>query len=147
MARGTIIESFYNEEEGYSYLVKATKLGAFFADALADEEDREFATEWDGYKICEAKCDIMYYKEKAKVMRERYLGILYAYQNLTQDGEESVDLDRLKRQVDVAYRDWKKAASQYKSMQESFTGYCAAIVNSRKILRQQHEQMKKRQNS
>lgn len=147
MARGTIIESYYNVEEGYSYLVKATKLGTFCAQSLADEEDREFATEWDGYKICEAKCDIDYYKEKAKVMRERYLGVLYAYQNLTQNGEVSLDLDRLKRQVDVAYRDWKKATSQYENMKDSFTGYCTAIVNSRKVLRQQHEQMKKRQNS
>lgn len=147
MARGTIIESYYNAEEGYSCLVKATKLGTFYAQSLADEEDREFATEWDGYKICEAKCDIDYYKEKAKVMRERYLGVLYAYQNLTQNEEMSLDLDRLKHQVDVAYRDWKKAVSQYENMKDSFTGYCTAIVNSRKVLRQQHEQMKKRQNS
>lgn len=144
MARGTIIESYYNEDLFIGTVIKATKYGTFIGVSQAVEEDLDVANEWDSYKICEAKCDIQFYKEKANRMRERYLGVQYAYQNLTQNGEQSHDLDRLARQVEIARQDWQQAKENYENMRDMFSCYCDNLVRSRKILREQYKKMKEK---
>ena len=143
MTKGTIKNSYWDPTAKVAVVVKQTKYGTFKAWSIPAEEDFDIATEWDGYKFAEYKCDIAIANERAKRMWERYLGIRTAYYNLCQ-GNDKADpiLSKLERQMYLAKRDAKIARQECDSMRQHFKPFCDNVIADRKRL---HEWKLKRE--
>lgn len=144
--KSTIVKSSWLEGD-YAYVAKQTKYGIYEAIVDVNEEDRDIATEWDGYRFAEYKCDIQYLNERAKRFYERYLGIRMAYHNLIQSmSDEEIasneTIAKLERQMKLAKRDAAIAREECESMREYYKYYCDHIIDERKRL---HEWKLKRQ--
>lgn len=152
--KGKILDAWYTEPEDVisadgktvhslatAHVYKETKYGVFFGEATAALEDEDIANQWDGYRFAEMKCDIQAYKAKAKVMKERALGVRHAYDvivNSFKDDDfnlESEVLYKLNRQVQIAWRDYEKALHHYKIFKEMYPDYCDQIVRQRREFR------------
>lgn len=73
--KGKILDSFFDEELGYSEVTKHTKYGTFTDVAYCHEDDKDIMNEWDGCRFAEVKCDIAALREKNKMMRQRLVGM------------------------------------------------------------------------
>lgn len=73
--RGKILESFFDEASGTSWVTKHTKYGTFTRYSYCHEEDKDIMNEWDGCRFAEAKCDLAALKEKNKMMHQRLIGM------------------------------------------------------------------------
>lgn len=87
--RGKVLDSYYDEYTGVSFVTKHTKYGTFTAEAYCHPKDRDIQNEWDGCRFAEAKCDIEALREKIKMMRQRLIGMDQILDIL--DREENVD--------------------------------------------------------
>ena len=143
MVDGVITDSAWLPASKIAIVHKQTKYGEFRSHAIPAEEDFEVATEWDGYKFAEYKCDVQYMNERAKRFYERYLGIRSAYNNLCQDNDKNDPiLLKLERQVKLAKRDAAIAREECESMREYYDYYCDHVIDERKKL---HEWKLKRE--
>lgn len=141
--RGKIIDYFYNDEELFSYVVKATPYGTFSATTKAADCDKDIATMWDGLKFAELKCDIQAMHEKAKRMRQRAIGVENALKSLDNSGiGDPETLDMLEHQVWAAYREADKYKDIYEEMRDSYKAYTEIILRRRRTLRNKVENMK-----
>lgn len=141
MGKGVIVASGWDEKERIAYVQKQTKYGTYFAEVIADEEDFDISTEWDGYRFASYKCDLQYMNEKAKRLYERYMGVRTAYNNLTQmltpeECEADPVLVKLQRQVAIAKRDAANARKLYKRMSEYYIPFTEDIIAERKRLQE-----------
>lgn len=73
--RGKILDSYYDEYTGVSFVTKHTKYGTFSAEAYCHPEDRDIQNEWDGCRFAEFKCDVQALHEKIKMMKQRLIGM------------------------------------------------------------------------
>ena len=138
--KSTIVKSSWLEGD-YAYVAKQTKYGIYEAIVDVNEEDRDIATEWDGYRFASYKCDLQYINERAKRLYERYLGIRMAYHNLIQSmSDEEIasneTIAKLERQVKLAKRDAANARTLYKRMSEHYVPFTDAIIKERRRLQE-----------
>ena len=146
MIKGKIISSHWNPDRKRAIVVKQTKYGHFVGVAEAVEEDREIATEWDGYKFAEYQCNLQHLKERSKQMYQRYLGIQSAYNNLCQANDSSDPiLCKLERQMYLAKRDAEIAREEYYHVKDYYSYYADQVVSDRKVL-QEWKKMREEKN-
>jgi len=84
------------------------------------------------------KCDIQAYKAKSKVMKERAKGITHALRVVitgNPDFANDLIMDKLYNQEIVAWKNYYRAKKQYKTLRDSYSGYCDQIVRQRREFR------------
>ncbi len=144
--RGKIIHHEYNEEIGYTKVIKATPYGSFIGEAKVHPDDQEMANVWDGANFAEMKCNIAALKEKAKWMRQRAIGMenaLKTLDNISKTSEmlDAYTLDMLAFQIDAAYREADKYKEIYEEMRDSYKAYTEYALRRRKYLREKVDKM------
>lgn len=123
--RGKILASEYNHFDAeYDYpafscteLVKATPYGMMWADATTDEEDEEWGTSWDGFRICEYKIELQVMKERIRDYRQRLKGMQMMYNGVIQGiklGENAGIISRMQRQMYAMNKELDKLVQEYK---------------------------------
>lgn len=146
--RGNIIDSWYEYTENdipiTTCVLKETKYGTFCGTVNLTPDDEDIANVWDGYRFAEMKCDIQAYKEKANRMLQRAIGIEHAYTVILKSydnlsGYDFLDvqpfLNKLEKQVDVAFKEANKAKEQYELMRDSYSGFCDHVIKQRREIR------------
>lgn len=142
--KGKILENEYIEELGYSMIKKATPYGVFQGEAFVHPDDKDIANSWDGMAFAEMKCDIQAAKEKAKAMRQRALGVKYAYQNLCQACvNDPSTLHNLERQVWAFEREADKYKEIYEEMRDAYPAFTQYALDRRRNLRKKVADSKK----
>lgn len=124
--RGKVLESDWyhrNAVDGYypafSYaeLCKMTPYGMMREDAITDEEDEEWGTFWDGFRICEHKIELRVIKERIRDYRQRLKGMQMQYNGVVQgiDIEKNADIvRRMERQAEALNRELLALIQEYK---------------------------------
>ncbi len=149
--RGHIIENWYDAGEDFvdsngqpqhlpstAHIYKETKYGVFYGEAQAAPEDEDIANSWDGYRFAEMKCDIQAYKAKAKVMRERALGLQHACNVIAQANKGNIYNEiymKFERQLQVAWNNYYRAQEQYETLKNMYYDYCNQIIRQRREFR------------
>ena len=134
--KGKILESEF--EQGHSsWIIKETKYGTFFGQAFINtDKNLDIENSFDGCRIAEFRCDLQAVKEKSKWMRQRAIGIQHAYNVLKNNFEEdNPALQQLKRQEEIAWRDYYSTRCLYERMKEYEPFYIKNIVEERQKLR------------
>ena len=156
---GTIIENWYDKVDDFetaegesihfpstAHVYKETKYGLFYGEVQAAPADEDIANQWDGYRFAELKCDIQAYKAKAKVMKERALGIEHACnvvaRALVDQGNDNFMDDavyqKFERQRQVAWSNYYKAKELYEIMRDSYSGFCSQVIKQRREIRNKY---------
>lgn len=123
--RGKVLNSdwyHYNAVDDYpafSYaeLCKMTPYGKMWAEATTDEEDEEWGTSWDGFRICEHKIELQVIKERIRDYRQRLKGMQMQYNGVVQgiDIEKNADIvRRMERQAEALNRELLALIQEYK---------------------------------
>lgn len=140
--RGKILDSDYLEEIGVSFVEKATPYGNFYGEVYLHEDDADIANAWDGMRFAEMKCDIRAMKEKAKVMRQRAIGVEIALKNLDNAKvNDPFTLDNLERQVWAFRKEADRYKEIYEEMRDSYQAYTQVILDRRRQLRDKVDKM------
>lgn len=154
--KGVVLKSYKDisvDENGnpkkYTYSVtKSGKYGCYTESVSTCEEDfNEYTNDMRGYSFAERKCDIRSVQEKAKIMRERYNGMVHLYnvlKNRYEDKKEDCNnndiLNTIKWQIEVAKREYEKVNKQYKYMKDSFSEYTTRVNEAAKKYIDEHKQ-------
>lgn len=124
--RGKVIESFWfppkNKEERYDWcpsakLTKMTPYGAKTVYAFCDEEDAEWGTSWDGFRICEHKIELCVIKERIRDYKQRLKGMKMLYNGVVQGVdiyEEREMIRRMERQIEALNYELQNLIQEYK---------------------------------
>ena len=137
--KGKILESQYNP--GWdSWVLKATKYGTFSGHVFLDDEDSDIDNSFDGCRIAEYRCDLQAYKEKAKRLRERAIGVETAYKNIRQsESGDDLVMIKLDRQVEYAWREYHKAKEYYERMRDYLPMFIESLGKQRRETRKKTE--------
>lgn len=148
MSKTRVLSSYWDEDEKYAELTRATPYGILTAYAMADDEDYEYATSWDGFRICEARIKMQMLKCRIKEMNARLRGMQMMLDNISQSFTFSEDWEltmwrKMWRQMGALHTEILNAKEQYAAMtdKENFEGWCAALVRERKALREMHDEL------
>lgn len=134
--RGQIIASDWNEETGVAVVTKATPYGTYTTTAKVAAEDKDIMTSWDGFHFAEMKCDIKAMHEKAKLMRQRAIGVENALKALDNIPDmDTFTLDKLERQVWAAYNEADRCKENYEEARGAYQAYTDILLNRRRELR------------
>lgn len=138
--KGRILKSEYNP--GYdSWVLKATKYGTFDGQVFIDDEDLDIDNSFDGCRIAEFDADLKAYKEKAKWMRQRALGIETAFNNLCQIYDFDLPvMNSLRQQVYVAFKEADKAKEYCERMKDYRPIMIKNLATQRREFRKKHEE-------
>ena len=142
--RGKVLNSEwhrYNAENDYpaytwTELSKMTPYGIMWANATTDEEDEEWGTSWDGFRICEHKIELRVIKERIRDYRQRLKGMQMQYNGVIQgiDIEKNADIvRRMERQAEALNQELLALIEEYK--EKSSPEYLENMVNK---MRQNH---------
>lgn len=140
--RGKILESYYDEEEGFSSVTKHTKYGAFTAEAYCHPEDRDIQNEWDGCRFAEVKCDIAALHEKIKMMRQRLVGMdqLLDIINREQNAEK-ICYGLYKDMLDLrnsVYGQIEVDIERYETFKNNFNKFADTVLANRRKFRSEN---------
>lgn len=148
MSKTRVLFSYWNEDEKYAELTRATPYGIFTAYAMADDEDYNDATSWDGFRICELRIATQVLKCRIKEMNSRLRGMKMMYNNIIQSFEYHEDWEntvtrKMERQIEALNRDLYHAKEQYKTMtdKEQFESWRVSLIETRKAAREQHSKI------
>ena len=137
--KGRILESQYIPDYN-SFVMKETKYGTFAAETILREEDSDIDNSFDGCRISEYKCDLQAYKEKAKRLRERAIGVETAYKNIRQsESGDDLVMIKLDRQVEYAWREYHKAKEYYERMRDYLPMFIESLGKQRREMREKTE--------
>lgn len=138
---GRIVSGMYNEADFQTVVCKESKYGLFSGVTMAAPEDWDIANKWDGKDFAEYLADVKQYKEKAKWMRERAIGIENAYKAMAQSiDEDNPVMQKLKRQVNIAKRDAEACKETYECMRDSYKPYTDMKLKRRREVRKKIEE-------
>ncbi len=142
--KGTILYTEYDETNRKSTVVKQTKYGTFTCSVKLHPDDEDIQNDYDGYHFAEMKCDIAAYKAKAEYMRQRALGVEHSYNVLFDScDEDDPIMQKLWRQVQVAWWNYESALETYKILRDSYISLVEVTLRQRRELR---ERITKRRN-
>lgn len=148
MSKTRILSSYWDEEEKYAELTRATPYGIFTSYAKADDEDYDDASSWDGFKICEARIKIQVLKCRIKEMNARLRGMKMMYHNIVQSFSYQEDWEsevtrKMERQIEALNRELQKTKSLYETMTdtENFEKWCISLVKTRKTIREHYDEL------
>lgn len=97
-------------------LCKMTPYGMMWEGAVTDEEDEEWGTAWDGFRICEHKIELRVIKERIRDYRQRLKGMQMQYNGVIQgiDIEKNADIvRRMERQAEALNRELLALIEEY----------------------------------
>ena len=124
-----------------TYVTTQTKYGTFHGKVTCADEDLDVQNELDGYIFAETKCNIQAYKRRAKFLEQRAIGIKHAYNVLKNSGINVNDpvMQKLNRQVRIAYREADKAKMIYESSKKSFENLITSSINTRRKIKEKNK--------
>lgn len=133
--KGKIVDAHI--EGRTTYVTKQTKYGTFKGKVTIHPDDEDVRSEIDGYTFAEIKCDIQALKEKAKVMKQRAIGIDHAYNVLKKSGvqEDDVVMKKLNRQSKVAWAQYYDAYDLYDINRDSYDRRVQRSIDYRRKLK------------
>lgn len=141
--KGVILYAEYNAITGISTVTKETKYGTFTRSVKVHKDDLDIANRFDGCYFAEMKCDIAAYKEKAKVMRQRALGVQHLYNVLENSGIYNdlynEDDDFIYTQVDEAWQIAKAAKETYEILRDTYSYIVESTLKARREMRSRIE--------
>ena len=132
--KGKILDSDCCPETGWTYVVKNTKYGTFTAESYCAAEDMEYFNEWDGYRLCEYKCDLQALKEKIKWLRQRYIGMdqMLSHTPLSEATKDAYDL------AWSLYCQIQKEQNLYDRLKDNYPIYAENLIKQRIDFRKQY---------
>lgn len=140
--KGTILYAEYDEGTGVSVVTKSTKYGTFTRSVRVHPDDEDIANQYDGCLFAEMKCDIAAYKEKAKFLYQRALGVRHAINVLYQADKQSeyitLDsniIDLLQRQEENAFKLADNAHETYTILRDSYKALIENNLRTRREIR------------
>lgn len=118
--RSKIVDSYW-APPGYSALpfaelVKITPYGIKRSYACCDEEDMEWCTSWDGFRICEYKIELQVIKERIRDYKQRLKGMKMLYNGVVQGVDiykEREMIRRMERQIEALNRELQNLIQEY----------------------------------
>ncbi len=118
--KGTILDA--HVEGDTSYVTKQTKYGTFTGKVVLQPEDQDIRSQVLGFNFAEIKCDIQALKIKAKVFKDKMLGIQHAYNVLLKAGQhpENPTMKALYRQLQVAIKNYEDNYEIYTLNRDSY---------------------------
>lgn len=153
LLKGTkVLGSFWSEDTKTAILTRNTKYGKIAATATADEEDFEYATSWDGFRICERKISakiLRYYIQEKKLrlkgMKQMANILLMNAFSDTGDDELYFDLSSVCfKQIRAEKKQIEDLENMYNYLtdKKEFLAWCQSLVEKRKEI----QEMKPSQN-
>lgn len=147
-----IIYHNYDEETGVSVMELETPWGTFKRSVTVQEEDKDKANAWDGYRFAHYLCVADKFKAKGKAFIERSKGMEHAANVMTQsflqkDNQIATEmypyyvdaiLD-LRKQAKIAKREGKKYLAKAKDMKKNYLNYVDTIFTQREDFRKRVE--------
>lgn len=138
--KGKIIEAFYDEEYGVSWVVKQNKYGVFIGASTLSEEDKEYANSWDGQRFAEFKADREALKAKIKVMKQRLVGMRTAYKSLLQNTDyEDPTMKKFYKQINAFEKQVKELEDKYTSMVDNYLDFTDRVLKQRENFKLKQE--------
>ena len=86
MAHSRIIDCTWNNDTKVASVTRSSQWGVFTCFAKPNEEDMKNVSKWIGWQIADYKCMMLIAKKKAEAMRQRYIAISNATNELNQKG-------------------------------------------------------------
>lgn len=133
--KGKIIDAHVNEKT--TYVTKQTKYGTFKGKVTVHPEDEDICSELEGYTFAEIKCDIQALKERAKVMKQRAIGIDHAFNVLRKSGiqEDDKTMRKLRRQSIAAWAQYYDAYDLYTVNRDSYNARVQRAIDYRRKIK------------
>lgn len=144
--KGLILCAEFDENNNISTITKQTKYGTFTCSVKVHPDDLDIMNEYDGFHFAEMKCDIAAYQVKAQYMKQRAIGIEHAYNVLFDScSEDDPVMEKLWRQVNVAWWNYESALHTYQILKESYPVLVQNILTQRRQIRKRIERHRQRE--
>lgn len=149
MSKTKIAYARYDQEDGYSLVVKDSPYGRIYGHAFLDDEDKEIANQWDGCKIAEMRADLEIQKRRTKRLNVRAEAInealCYVLNNISVDelDKDNPTLYYLEELSFSASKQAKDNQNKLASMKESISAKVDALLDERKQMREIAEKLHK----
>ena len=149
MSKTKIAYARYDQEDGYSVVVKDSPYGRIYGHAFLDDEDKDIANQWDGCKIAEMRADLEIQKRRTKRLNVRAEAInealCYVLNNISVDelDKDNPALYYLEELSFSASKQAKDNQNKLASMKESISAKVDALLDERKQMREIAEKLHK----
>ena len=126
MAHSRIIDCTWNNDTKVASVTRSSQWGVFTCFAKPNEEDMENVSKWIGWQVADYKCMMLIAKKKAEAMRQRYIAISNATNELNQNGNYS-----LNNFSKIYKQNWIEARADYLLLKRNLKKYCEDILKER----------------
>lgn len=126
MAHSRIIDCTWNNDTKVASVTRSSQWGVFTCFAKPNEEDMENVSKWIGWQVADYKCMMLIAKKKAEAMRQRYIAISNATNELNQKGNYS-----LNNFSKIYKQNWIEARADYLLLKRNLKKYCEDILKER----------------
>ena len=126
MAHSRIIDCTWNNDTKVASVTRSSQWGVFTCFAKPNEEDMENVSKWIGWQIADYKCMMLIAKKKAEAMRQRYIAISNATNELNQKGNYS-----LNNFSKIYKQNWIEARADYLLLKRNLKKYCEDMLKER----------------
>lgn len=135
MGRAKIVDTYYDDLYGASFLTKKTPEGEFSVTVIATDEDEPYANYWCGMRFAEYKTDLKILKAKIKRQKARATGVLYAYKHLCQNtSEDDPTMKKLLKYYKLCLKEIDKMESSYQKGKQQYPDFTTSVIDMRKEL-------------
>ena len=126
MAHSRIIDCTWNNDTKVASVTRSSQWGVFTCFTKPNEEDMENVSKWIGWQIADYKCMMLIAKKKAEAMRQRYIAISNATNELNQKGNYSLN------NFSKLYKtNWIEARKDYLKWKRNFKKNCEYMLKER----------------
>ena len=126
MAHSRIIDCTWNNDTKVASVTRSSQWGVFTCFAKPNEEDMENVSKWIGWQVADYKCMMLIAKKKAEAMRQRYIAIYNATNELNQKGNYS-----LNNFSKIYKQNWVEARADYLLLKRNLKKYCEDMLKER----------------
>ena len=126
MAHSRIIDCTWNNDTKVASVTRSSQWGVFTCFAKPNEEDMENVSKWIGWQVADYKCMMLIAKKKAEAMRQRYIAISNATNELNQKGNYS-----LNNFSKIYKQNWVEARADYLLLKRNLKKYCEDMLKER----------------
>lgn len=126
MAHSRIIDCTWNNDTKVASVTRSSQWGVFTCFAKPNEEDIENVSKWIGWQVADYKCMMIIAKKKAEAMRQRYIAISNATNELNQKGNYS-----LNNFSKIYKQNWIEARADYLLLKRNLKKYCEDMLKER----------------
>lgn len=126
MAHSRIIDCTWNNDTKVASVTRSSQWGVFTCFAKPNEEDMKNVSKWIGWQVADYKCMMLIAKKKAEAMRQRYIAISNATNELNQNGNYS-----LNNFSKIYKQNWIEARADYLLLKRNLKKYCEDMLKER----------------